>query len=74
MNEFSDRAEKWRNFNQFVIQILHEDDIYPISKQQSDIYYELAKHEMSVIQKQISSIGGPRYSEPPMGLSIKPSK
>ena len=59
MNEFSDRAEKWRNFNQFVIQILHEDDInYPISKQQSDIYYELAKHEMSVIQKQTNSISG----------------
>jgi hypothetical protein len=68
MNEFSDRAEKWRNFNQFVIQILHEDDInYPISKQQSDIYYELAKHEMSVIQKQTNSVGvfaiSPSYSE-----------
>jgi nucleosome binding factor SPN SPT16 subunit len=59
MNDYSDRAEKWRNFNQFVIKILEEDDIkYPISKQQSDIYYELAKHEMSVIQKQTNNVGG----------------
>jgi hypothetical protein len=68
MNEFSDRAEKWRNFNQFVIQILHKDNInYPINKQRSDIYYELAKHEMSVIQKQTNNVSGfaitPNYSD-----------
>ncbi|MFD1738845.1 hypothetical protein ACFSCX_20210 [Bacillus salitolerans] len=58
MNEFSDRAEKWRNFNQFISKILQEKNInYPISKQQSDMYFELAKHEMSLILKQTSNVG-----------------
>jgi cbb3-type cytochrome oxidase subunit 3 len=68
MNDFSVRAEKWRNFNQFLFQILDEDDInYPITKQQSDIYYELAKHETSVILKQTNFVGAyaisPNYSD-----------
>lgn len=68
MNEFSDRAEKWRNFNQFIFKILEEEDInYPINKQQSDIYYELAKHEVSILQNQTNSVGSlaisPYYGE-----------
>ena len=52
MNEFSDRAKEWRNFLQFVSNLPAKSiEDFPISKEESNLYWELAKSDESVIMK-----------------------
>ena len=52
MNEFSERAKEWRNFTQFVNRLSEkENEHFPIKKEESDLYWELAKPMESIIMK-----------------------
>ncbi|WP_156289530.1 hypothetical protein [Oceanobacillus salinisoli] len=52
INEFSERAKNWRNFNQFIDNLSQKEKLdSPISQLQSDLYWELAKHNQSIILK-----------------------
>lgn len=52
INEFSERAKEWRNFNDFIKELSkQEEDSFPVLEKQSDMYWELAKPMQSVILK-----------------------
>ncbi|WP_044022215.1 hypothetical protein [Bacillus sp. SG-1] len=50
INEFSERAKEWRNFNDFIRE-LSRSGSFPVSDSQSDVYWELAKPMESVVLK-----------------------
>lgn len=50
INEFSERAKEWRNFNDFIRE-LPKSGSFPVSESQSEVYWELAKPMESVVLK-----------------------
>lgn len=61
MNEFSERAKEWRNFKTFVSKLAEkEDEHFPISEKQSNLYWELATPMKSVIMKVTDKVN-PEY-------------
>ncbi|MCC5910096.1 MAG: hypothetical protein JJT76_06630 [Clostridiaceae bacterium] len=66
MNEFSQRAKEWRNLTQFVTNLSASNDIdFPISEEESDLYWELATPMKSVIMKTTDKVNPihPLYNE-----------
>lgn len=57
MNEFSERTKEWRTFNSFLRQLTKLDvEQFPISKEQSNLYWELAFPAESIVMKATSYI------------------
>ncbi|KGX89479.1 hypothetical protein [Pontibacillus marinus] len=63
INEFSERAKEWRNFNGFIKDLSKQEmDSFPVSEKQANMYWELANPMESVVSKSTEYILKNEYS------------